>query len=48
MDVLDGDTEETLGERVLEQEHIWYPKVLQWIAEGRVHLDGRKVKVEGD
>ncbi len=48
VEVLEGDTKETLGERVLEQEHIWYPKVLQWIAEGRVHLDGRKVKVEGD
>ncbi|MCK5774243.1 MAG: phosphoribosylglycinamide formyltransferase [Thermoplasmata archaeon] len=48
VEVLEGDTEETLGERVLEQEHIWYPKVLQWIAEGRVHLDGRRVKVEGD
>ncbi len=47
VEVFDGDTEETLGKRVLEQEHIWYPKVLQWIIEGRVHLDGRKVKVEG-
>ena len=48
VEVLDGDTEEALGKRVLEQEHIWYPKVLQWIAEGRVHLDGRNVKVEVD
>ncbi len=48
VEVHDGDTEETLGERVLEQEHIWYPKVLQWIVEGRVRLEGRKVKIETD
>ncbi|MCD6384080.1 MAG: phosphoribosylglycinamide formyltransferase [Thermoplasmata archaeon] len=45
--VKDDDTEESLSQRVLEQEHIWYPKVLQWIAEGRVRVEGRVVKIEG-
>lgn len=31
--VLEGDTEEILAKRVLEQEHIAYPKVIQQIAE---------------
>ncbi|MCD6111208.1 MAG: phosphoribosylglycinamide formyltransferase [Thermoplasmata archaeon] len=45
--VKDDDTEESLSQRVLEQEHIWYPRVLQWIAEGRVEVQGRLVKVRG-
>lgn len=41
--VLDGDTVETLGARVLEQEHRIYPLAVRWIAEGRITLtaDGR-------
>ena len=45
--VKDDDTEESLSQRVLEQEHLWYPRVLQWIAEGRVEVQGRLVKVRG-
>lgn len=45
--VKEDDTEETLSQRVLEQEHIWYPRVLQWIAEGRVTVEGRLVRVKG-
>ena len=30
--VLTDDTEQTLADRVLEQEHIAYPEVIQWIA----------------
>lgn len=36
--VLDDDTEETLRDRILEQEHALLPDVLQWIAEGRVEV----------
>jgi phosphoribosylglycinamide formyltransferase-1 len=40
--VLPGDTEDTLGARVLEQEHILYPAALALVAAGRVRLeDGR-------
>lgn len=31
-----GDTPETLAARVLEKEHIMYPLVISWIAEGRL------------
>jgi phosphoribosylglycinamide formyltransferase-1 len=44
--VLDDDTEETLAARILEQEHQVLPEVLQWISEGRVHVDGRKVTID--
>ena len=37
--VLPGDTPDTLAERVLEQEHILYPKTIQRIATGEVDLD---------
>jgi phosphoribosylglycinamide formyltransferase-1 len=34
----DGDTEETLAERVLEVEHQIYPRALRAVAEGRANL----------
>lgn len=47
--VLDDDTEETLAARVLEQEHIIYPQAIKLFVEGKLKLDGRKVKIlEGD
>jgi phosphoribosylglycinamide formyltransferase-1 len=36
--VLEEDSVETLGARVLEQEHIIYPKALRWFAQGRLSL----------
>jgi len=36
--VVEGDTEETLAERVLEVEHRIYPQALRLVAEGRVTL----------
>jgi phosphoribosylglycinamide formyltransferase-1 len=43
--VKDDDTEESLSARILVEEHKLYPEVIQWIAEGRVELAGRKVKL---
>ena len=36
--VLPGDDEETLGARVLEQEHKIYPQAIRWFAEGRLRV----------
>jgi phosphoribosylglycinamide formyltransferase-1 len=43
--VLDDDTEETLAARILKQEHRCYPRAIQLLAEGRVSVVGRKVRV---
>ena len=43
--VLDDDTVETLAARVLETEHALYPEAIQLYAEGRLHTDGRKVRI---
>ncbi len=43
--VLDGDTEETLGARVLEEEHKIYPRAVQLYCEGRLKVDGRHVTI---
>lgn len=43
--VCDDDVEETLAEKILEQEHKIFPEVIGWIAEGKVELHGRYVKV---
>ncbi len=34
-----GDTEQMLSERVLHVEHLLYPRVLEWLANGQVSLD---------
>jgi phosphoribosylglycinamide formyltransferase-1 len=36
--VLPGDAEETLGARVLEQEHKIYPQAIRWFAENRLSV----------
>ncbi len=45
--VLPGDDEEALKARILIEEHRLLPRVLQWIAEGRVHVEagGKRPKV---
>lgn len=45
--VFPDDTEEQLAERILQQEHRIYPRAIQLYAEGRLHVVGRKVMVEG-
>jgi phosphoribosylglycinamide formyltransferase-1 len=41
--VLDSDSEETLSERILREEHKLYPQAIRLIAEKRVSIRGRKV-----
>jgi len=41
--VRDDDTEESLAERILVEEHRLYPEVVRRFAEGRVRLQGRRV-----
>ncbi len=43
--VLAGDTEATLAERVLAEEHIIYPRAVRWFIEGHLHLDNNGVQV---
>jgi len=43
--VLDDDTPETLHARIQIEEHKAYPDALQWIAEGRIAIDGRRVRI---
>ena len=45
--VLDDDTPDTLAARVFEAECEAYPEALQAIAEGRVTIDGRIVRISG-
>ena len=45
--VLAGDTEETLSARILRQEHLLYPQVVRWIAEGRVSQQDGRATVTG-
>ena len=37
--VLPGDTPETLAARVLEREHVLYPRALRWLVHGELRLD---------
>jgi phosphoribosylglycinamide formyltransferase-1 len=40
-----SDTEETLSARILIQEHRLYPEAIRLFAEGRLHIQGRRVIV---
>lgn len=42
--VFDNDTVETLAERVFAEECIAYPEAIRLFAEGRLKIEGRKVK----
>jgi len=46
--VLDDDTEESLSARILEQEHKIYPQAIKLFAEGKLKLEGRRIKVGKD
>lgn len=41
--VYDDDTPESLHARIQQQEHIAYPMALQWVSEGRLRVEGRRV-----
>lgn len=43
--VLPADTEETLGARVLKQEHRIYPEAVRWFVEDRLKLSGNCVDI---
>lgn len=45
--VLPDDTETSLAARVREREHVIYPLVLRWFAEGRIALDDNRVLLDG-
>ncbi len=43
--VREGDTEESLAARILEQEHRLYPDAIRLFAEGRLQVEGRQVRI---
>ena len=43
--VLDDDTPDTLAERVQEKERELYPRAVQLFAEGRLRVEGRRVRI---
>ena len=43
-----GDTPETLAARVLEQEHVVYPRAVRWFLDGRISVEQGVVRVQGN
>jgi phosphoribosylglycinamide formyltransferase-1 len=43
-----GDSEQELAQRVLQQEHIIYPRAVRWFVEGKLRLDGNRVHLHAD
>ncbi len=43
----DDDTEDTLAARILREEHRIYSQAIQFYAEGRIEVIGRKVRIKG-
>lgn len=46
--VLPGDDEHTLADRVLVQEHVFYPRAVRWFIEGRLSIENGIVRLAGD
>jgi phosphoribosylglycinamide formyltransferase-1 len=46
--VVAGDDEKALAARVLACEHIVYPRAVRWFVEGRLALDGDRVRLTPD
>jgi phosphoribosylglycinamide formyltransferase-1 len=44
--VLDDDTPDTLAARILEQEHVFLPLAVRLFAEGRLRVEGRRVRID--
>ena len=44
--VLEDDTEDSLAARILEQEHILLPLAVRLFAEGRLRVEGRRVRID--
>lgn len=45
--VLQSDTEESLSDRILRDEHLVYPEAIKLITEDRVKISGRMVLING-
>ncbi len=45
--VADDDTADSLAARVLRVEHRIYPQAVRWWVEGRLQIDGLRVRVDG-
>jgi phosphoribosylglycinamide formyltransferase-1 len=45
--VLGTDTEDTLSQRILRQEHRIFSRAIQLYAEGKLKIEGRRVVVTG-
>ena len=44
--VAEDDTEDSLADKILVQEHLAYSKVIEWYAQGRIKVEGRKVIIQ--
>ena len=43
--VFENDTEETLSKRISKQGHVLYPKAIELFAEGKLKVEGHRVKI---
>jgi phosphoribosylglycinamide formyltransferase-1 len=46
--VREDDTADDLAARILKEEHRIYPQAIQYYAEGRIEIEGRKVRIRSD
>ncbi len=46
LEVKDDDTEESLAERILKEEHQIYPRAIQLFSQGRLMIKGRRVFIK--
>ncbi len=47
VEVKEDDTEETLSERILDEEHRIYPEAIRLYFQNRLRIEGRRVRITG-
>lgn len=47
VEVMDDDTEGTLSERILDEEHRLYPEAIRLYFQNRLRIEGRRVRITG-
>ena len=47
VEVRDDDTEDSLSERILDQEHRIYPEAIRLYFQNRLRIEGRRVRITG-
>ena len=48
VDIVDGESEESLSSKILTKEHLIFPKTLELLCSNKIEIIGQNVKINPD